>query len=167
MSAISCMVFDVDGVLTDGGISITDAGDEIKTFNSRDGHGMKLLMRAGIEVAILTGRTSRVVEHRARELGITHVVQGARDKRVALLDLAERIGIDPAAMAYMGDDVVDLPPMVLCGLTFAPADAVDMVRDRADVVTTLPGGRGAAREAIEVLLKRLGLFEKVMERYGV
>ncbi len=167
MSAITCMVFDVDGVLTDGGISITDSGDEIKTFNSRDGHGMKLLMRAGIEVAILTGRTSRVVEHRARELGISHVIQGTKDKKAALLDLAERTGIEPANMAYMGDDVVDLPPMALCGLTFAPADAVDMVRARADVITTLPGGRGAAREAIEVLLMRLGLFDKVMERYGV
>ena len=167
MNTITCMVFDVDGVLTDGGISITDSGEEIKTFNSRDGHGIKLLMRAGIEVVILTGRTSRVVEHRARELGITHVLQGAKDKKVALLDLAERIGIEPANMAYMGDDVVDLPPMALCGLTFAPADAVDMVRERADVVTALPGGRGAAREAIESLLKRLGLFDKVMERYGV
>lgn len=167
MNGISCMVFDVDGVLTDGGITITDAGEEIKTFNSRDGHGMKLLMRAGIEVAILTGRTSRVVEHRARELGISHVVQGSKDKREALLELAGRIGIDPGAMAYMGDDVVDLPAMALCGLTFAPADALDAVRQRAHVVTTLPGGHGAAREAIEILLKRLGLFEKVMERYGV
>jgi len=160
------MVFDVDGVLTDGGISITDSGEEIKTFNSRDGHGMKLLMRAGIEVAILTGRTSRVVDHRAKELGITHVIQGAKDKKAALLDLAARIGIEPSRMAYMGDDVIDLPPMALCSLTFAPGDAMEMVRQRADVVTTLPGGRGAAREAIEVLLKRLDLFDKVMERYA-
>ncbi|MCU0577803.1 MAG: HAD-IIIA family hydrolase [Desulfobacterota bacterium] len=166
MNTISCMVFDVDGVLTDGGISISDSGDEIKTFNSRDGHGMKLLMRMGIEVVILTGRSSKVVEYRARELGITHVIQGAKDKRDALLDLAERIGIEPSSMAYMGDDVVDLPAMALCSLTFAPADAVAMVRERVDVVTTLPGGHGAAREAIEVLLKRLGLFDKVMERYA-
>ncbi|HPI93084.1 MAG TPA: HAD-IIIA family hydrolase [Deltaproteobacteria bacterium] len=166
MNSIACMVFDVDGVLTDGGISITDSGEEIKTFNSRDGHGMKLLMRAGIEVAILTGRTSRVVDHRAKELGITHVIQGAKDKKAALLDLAARIGIEPSRMAYMGDDVIDLPPMALCSLTFAPGDAMEMVRQRADVVTTLPGGRGAAREAIEVLLKRLDLFDKVMERYA-
>lgn len=165
MNSIACMVFDVDGVLTDGGISITDSGEEIKTFNSRDGHGMKLLMRAGIEVAILTGRTSRVVDHRAKELGITHVIQGAKDKKAALLDLAARIGIEPSRMAYMGDDVIDLPPMALCSLTFAPGDAMEMVRQRADVVTTLPGGRGAAREAIEVLLKRLDLFDKVMDRY--
>lgn len=166
MSAIACMVFDVDGVLTDGGITIMDNGEEIKTFNSRDGHGMKLLMRAGIEVAILTGRTSRVVEHRARELGITHVVQGAKDKKAALLDLAGRMGVSPANMAYMGDDVVDLPPMSLCALTFAPADAHPMVLGRSDVVTSLPGGHGAAREAIEILLTRMGLIDKVMERYG-
>lgn len=166
MNTITCMVFDVDGVLTDGGISITDSGDEIKTFNSRDGHGIKLLMRAGIEVVILTGRTSRVVEHRSRELGISHIIQGAKDKKGALMDFSERIGIKPANMAYMGDDVVDLPAMSLCGLTFAPADAVDMVRQRVDIVTTLPGGHGAAREAIEALLKRLGLLDQVMERYG-
>lgn len=167
MNTIACMVFDVDGVLTDGGITITDSGDEIKTFNSKDGHGIKLLLRAGIQVAIITGRSSGVVEHRARELGIPHVIQGSKDKREALLELAHRLGITPENMAYMGDDVVDLPAMALCGLTFAPADAVEAVRSRCHVVTSLPGGKGAAREAVEILLKRLGLYEKVMERYGV
>jgi 3-deoxy-D-manno-octulosonate 8-phosphate phosphatase (KDO 8-P phosphatase) len=166
MNTIACMVFDVDGVLTDGGITITDAGDEIKTFNSRDGHGIKLLIRAGIQVAIITGRTSRVVEHRARELGIRHVIQGSKDKRASLVELAGLMGIDPSGMAFMGDDVVDLPAMELCGLSFAPADAVEEVRLRCDVVTGLGGGRGAAREAVEILLKRLGLYEKAMERYG-
>lgn len=165
MSIISCLVLDVDGVLTDSRIYITDMGEEIKAFNSKDGHGLKLLMRLGIEVVILTGRTSRAVEHRAQELGITHVIQGAKDKKSALLDLSERIGIGPAQMAYMGDDVVDLPPMSLCGLTFAPADAMDMVKDKVDIVTERPGGHGAVREAIEILLKRLGLFERAMERY--
>ncbi|HOJ15278.1 MAG TPA: HAD-IIIA family hydrolase [Deltaproteobacteria bacterium] len=167
MNRISCMVFDVDGVLTDGGITITDAGDEIKTFNSRDGHGIKLLLRAGIQVAIITGRSSRVVEHRARELGIQYVIQGSKDKKEALLDLAERLGIEPSNMAYMGDDVVDLPAMALCGLSFAPADALEVVKERSDVVTAREGGKGAAREAAEILLKRMGLYEQVMERYGV
>ncbi len=167
MNTISCMVFDVDGVLTDGGISITDSGEEFKTFNSRDGHGIKLLMRAGIQVAIITGRSSGVVEHRARELGILHVMQGSKDKRESLMELARRLGIMPENMAYMGDDVVDLPAMALCGLTFAPSDAMEAVRLRCDIVTSLPGGRGAAREAAEILLKRMGLYEQVMERYGV
>lgn len=167
MNRISCLVLDVDGVLTDSSIYLTDDGKEIKAFNSKDGHGLKLLMRAGLEVAILTGRTSGVVEHRAKELGITHVIQGAKDKRSALMELSGKLGIETAQMAYMGDDVVDLPAMALCGMTFAPADAMAMVKDRAEVVTTLPGGRGAVREAVEILLKRLGLYEKVMERYGV
>ncbi len=167
MSTISCLVLDVDGVLTDSRIYISDSGEETKAFNSKDGHGLKLLLRMGIEVVILTGRSSRVVEHRAKDLGITHVIQGSKDKRAALIDLAERIGIETIHMAYMGDDVVDLPPMALCGLTFAPADAVDMVRERADVVTVNRGGHGAVREAVEILLKRLGLFEQAMERYVV
>ncbi|MRR14556.1 hypothetical protein EG833_03835, partial [archaeon] len=94
-----------------------------------------------------------------------HLVQGAKDKKAALMDFAAGIGIKPEEIAYMGDDVVDLPAMALCGLTFAPADAVDMVRDRVDIVTSLQGGHGAVREAAEIILKRLGLFDSLMERY--
>jgi 3-deoxy-D-manno-octulosonate 8-phosphate phosphatase (KDO 8-P phosphatase) len=167
MNNISCLVLDVDGVLTDSNIYFTDDGKEIKAFNSKDGHGLKLLMRAGIEVVIITGRTSRALEYRADELGIKHVFQGIKDKKTALLDIAQKLGIEPAHMAYMGDDVVDLPAMALCGMTFAPGDAVDMVKERAGTVTINSGGHGAVREAIEILLKRLGLYDKIMERYVV
>lgn len=165
MTHIKMLVLDVDGVLTDGSLYLTDAGEEMKAFNSKDGHGIKLCMRAGIEVAIITGRTSPALEHRTRELGITRVTQNAKDKRTALLELAQSSGIEPEQMAYMGDDVVDLPAMSLCGVSLAPADAMDLVRERADFVTTRGGGRGAVREAIEIILKRLGLYAQVMERY--
>lgn len=165
MSRISCLVLDVDGVLTDSRIYFTDDGVQIKAFNSKDGHGLRMLLRAGIEVVIITGRTSRALEHRAAELGIKHVFQGAIDKKPVLLEAASRLGIEPANMAYMGDDVVDLPPMSLCGLTIAPADAMDMVKERSDIVTAKSGGHGAVREAIEIILKREGLFDKAMERY--
>jgi 3-deoxy-D-manno-octulosonate 8-phosphate phosphatase (KDO 8-P phosphatase) len=164
-AAIKFLVLDADGVLTDCRLFYTDDGREIKSFNVRDGHGIKLLMRAGIGVAIITGRISKAVEHRARDLQIEHVVQGARDKKTALLELSRQVGIEPGEMAYMGDDVVDLPAMALCGMSIAPGDAVDMVRERADVVTSTRGGHGAVREASEIILKHLGLFEKAMERY--
>jgi 3-deoxy-D-manno-octulosonate 8-phosphate phosphatase (KDO 8-P phosphatase) len=163
--SIKYLVLDADGVLTDSRITYTDDGREIKAFNVKDGHGIKLLMRAGIGVAIITGRLSPALEHRARDLRITHLVQGAKDKREALLQLAGELRVEPAEMAYMGDDVVDLPAMSLCGLSFAPSDAVAMVRGRADVVTSLPGGCGAVREAVEILLEKLGLLETVMKRY--
>jgi 3-deoxy-D-manno-octulosonate 8-phosphate phosphatase (KDO 8-P phosphatase) len=166
MNQITCLVLDVDGVLTDSRIYITDKGEEIKAFNSKDGHGLKIILRAGIEVVIITGRISGALEHRARELGIKHVIQDAKDKRAALMEVAVRLGIEPAHMAYMGDDV-DLPAMAICGMTFAPADAMDMVKDRAEIVTRNPGGHGAVREAIEILLKRLGMYDRVMERYVV
>ncbi|HNU75427.1 MAG: HAD-IIIA family hydrolase [Bacteriovoracaceae bacterium] len=162
---IRYLVLDADGVLTDCRLYYTEDGREIKSFNVRDGHGIKLLMRAGIGVAIITGRISKAVEHRAKDLQIEHVVQGAKDKKAALLELARQVGVEPGEMAYMGDDVVDLPAMALCGMSIAPGDAADMVRDRADIVTSQPGGHGAVREAAEIILKRLGLFEKAMERY--
>jgi 3-deoxy-D-manno-octulosonate 8-phosphate phosphatase (KDO 8-P phosphatase) len=164
-TAIKYLVLDADGVLTDSRITYTDDGREIKAFNVKDGHGIKLLKRAGIDVAIITGRISPALEHRARDLQIEHLIQGALDKKAALLDFAKKVQADPGEMAYMGDDVVDLPAMSLCALSFAPSDAVPMVKDRADVVTSLPGGRGAVREAAEILLKRLGLLDAVMKRY--
>ncbi len=163
--AIRYLVLDADGVLTDCRLYYTEDGREIKSFNVRDGHGIKLLMRAGIGVAIITGRVSKAVEHRAKDLQIEYVVQGARDKKAALLELSRQVGVEPEAMAYMGDDVVDLPAMALCGMSIAPSDAADMVLERADIVTSLRGGHGAVREAAEIILKRLGLFEKAMERY--
>ncbi len=162
---IRFLVLDCDGVLTDSKITYTEDGREIKSFNIKDGHGIKLLMRAGIGVAVITGRFSKALEHRAKDLLIEHVIQGAKDKKAALLDFSQRVGIEPSEMAYMGDDVVDLPAMALCAMSIAPGDAVDMVKERSDVVTSLPGGYGAVREAAEIILKHLGLFDSVMERY--
>lgn len=167
MKRIKCLVLDVDGVLTDSKVYFTDNGDEMKAFNTKDGHGLKLLMRAGIIVAIITGRFSKALEHRAKDLNIEHIIQGSKDKRSSLMDLSRTLGIDTVEMAYMGDDVVDLPAMALCAMSIAPADAVDMVKQKADVVTELTGGNGAVREAVEIILKRMDLFETVMERYVV
>lgn len=167
MSRIRILVLDVDGVLTDGSIYISDHGYEMKAFNSRDGHGIKLLQRAGIETAIITGRISKALEHRTEELGIRHVFQNAKDKREAILKLSSELGIDTGEMAYMGDDVVDIPAMVLCAMSFAPSDAMDIVKEKADYVTKLPGGKGAVREAVEVILKNEGLYDEVMKRYAV
>ncbi len=167
MIDLKMLVLDVDGVMTDGSIYITDSGEEIKAFNSKDGHGIKLLMRAGVDVAIITGRNSEALKHRIRDLGITHMIQGSKDKIKAMDDLITRTGIQPSQMAYMGDDVVDLPPMRLCSLSFAPADAMDMVKQAADHVTLRSGGKGAVREAVEIILKKIGKFDEVMARYVV
>ncbi|HHO76900.1 MAG TPA: HAD-IIIA family hydrolase [Deltaproteobacteria bacterium] len=167
MNRLKCLVLDVDGVLTDSRIFFSDDGKEMKAFNSKDGHGLKLIMRAGIQVAIITGRYSKALEYRVKDLGIEHVIQGSKDKTASLRELSKNLGIDPAEMAYMGDDVVDLPAMKLCAVSIAPADAVEMVRRKADIVTVLPGGHGAVREAVEIILKRMNLFDAVMERYVV
>jgi 3-deoxy-D-manno-octulosonate 8-phosphate phosphatase (KDO 8-P phosphatase) len=165
MKQIKALVLDADGVLTDARIYISDSGEEMKAFNSKDGQGLKLIMQAGIKVAIITGRSSLALEHRCRELGIDHLIQNAQDKRIDLQELARKLGCTTAEMAFMGDDVVDLPAMMQCGLSFAPHDAVDIVKTRADYVTERNGGQGAVREAIEIILKHSGLFDQIMERY--
>ena len=165
MKKIKAFVLDADGVLTDAKIYISDSGEEMKSFNSKDGQGLKLIMRAGIKVAVITGRTSRALEHRCRELGIEHLIQNARDKRIDLQDLARKLDCATAEMAFMGDDVVDLPAMMQCGLSFAPRDAVDIVKTKADYVTEQGGGQGAVREAVEIILKHIGMYDQIMERY--
>ncbi|MCD6570202.1 MAG: HAD-IIIA family hydrolase [Deltaproteobacteria bacterium] len=165
MKQIKALVLDVDGVLTDSSIYFTDKGQEIKAFNAKDGHGIKMIMRAGIQVAIITGRKSKALKYRAQELGIEHVIEDAKDKKEALKKIAIKLGIDPSEIAYMGDDVVDLPAMALCGLSVAPSDAIDLVKEKVDIVTDNPGGKGSVRQAIEIILKSQGLYDKVMERY--
>jgi 3-deoxy-D-manno-octulosonate 8-phosphate phosphatase (KDO 8-P phosphatase) len=166
MKTIKVLVLDADGVLTDGKIYFNDRGEEMKAFDSKDGHGIKLIIRAGINVAIITGRNSKALEHRALELGIEYLVQNAKDKRTAISELAVSLGCSLSEMAYMGDDVVDLPAMYLCGLTFAPADAMEAVKEQADHVTERAGGKGAVREAIEIILKHTGMYDQIMERYN-
>lgn len=166
--AVRLLVLDVDGVLTDGRIIMGDGGEEYKGFNVRDGHGVKLLQRAGIQVAILTGRSSRVVEHRARDLAITAVVQGSTDKNEGLDRLLDMVGVKGKDCAFMGDDVLDLPPMRRCALSLAPNDAQPPVRNRVDWVSDYAGGHGAVRQAVEGLLLAVGAWERVMAGpYGV
>ena len=165
VSHIKLIVFDIDGVMTDGGLHYTDDGRELKTFNVQDGLGLKLLQRAGLELAIVTGRTSGVVTGRASDLGIAHVFQGVTDKRAIVGELLERLGLRWAECAFMGDDLIDLPVMVQCGLAIAPANARPLVRDRAHAVTDSAGGHGAVREAAEFILAAQGRLEGLFADY--
>jgi len=165
---IAMLILDVDGVLTAGEIFMDNNGDEIKAFNVRDGHGIKMLQRTGIRIGILTGRSSKVVEKRARELGIEHVVQGSLRKADGIHILCQQAGIEPGDCAYMGDDVVDLPAMAQCRLTMAPADAHPGVLGRVDWVAGYAGGRGAVRQAAEGLILATGFWEQVVtDGYGL
>jgi 3-deoxy-D-manno-octulosonate 8-phosphate phosphatase (KDO 8-P phosphatase) len=165
---VRLLVLDVDGVLTRGTIFIDDHGEETKGFHVRDGHGIKMLQRAGIGVAILTGRTSGVVEHRARDLGIAHVVQGSLRKSEGLDRLCAMAGIPPELCAYMGDDVVDLPAMRRCRLALAPQDAHPSVRRTAHWCASFDGGAGAVRQACEGLILAAGAWPEIVEAaYGV
>ncbi|MCC7137856.1 MAG: HAD hydrolase family protein [Planctomycetes bacterium] len=153
---------DVDGTLTDGTITYGPAGSEWKSFHARDGMGVALLRHAGIVPAIVTGRSSDIVERRAKELGIHDVVQGAKDKAAEVRALAQRHGLALDAVAYAGDDLSDLAPMRLAAFSAAPADAAPEVRQAATFVATAPGGRGAVREAVEALLRREGTWERAL-----
>jgi len=155
---IRAVLFDVDGVLTDGRLYRDDSGQEYKSFHSRDGQGIKLLGRAGIVCGIITGRTSRVVEHRAAELGITHVYQGCEEKLPVFHELLRTLGLQPRQAAYAGDDVVDLPVLIAAGLGVAVADAHALARQYAHWVTPSGGGLGAARELCDLLLYAQGRY---------
>jgi len=153
---IRVAAFDVDGVLTDGALPYADAGGELKIFNVRDGHGMKMLKDGGVALAIITSRSSPSLEMRARNLGIELLFQGASDKLAAFQDLLGRCGIGAEACAYAGDDVVDLPVLRRCGLAVAVPDAPALVRRHAHYVTRARGGQGAAREICELILYAQG-----------
>jgi 3-deoxy-D-manno-octulosonate 8-phosphate phosphatase (KDO 8-P phosphatase) len=157
--------FDVDGVMTDGGIIIQEDGVEGKRFHSRDGHAIKLLVRCGLKSSIITGRTSRIVELRAKELGIADLHQKCPDKLEPYLKILEREGLSPQETAFMGDDMVDLPILTRCGLPICPADAAPEVKKACLYVTPSKGGHGAVREAVEFLLKGQGLWDSIMARY--
>lgn len=162
---VKALILDVDGVLTDGRIIISDDGQETKCFNVRDGHGLKMVRRAGVEVMFLTGRKSRVVEHRARELGVERVYQGALDKLAVLDEILGSTGLTPGQVAYMGDDIVDLPVLRRAGFSVTVSDAHEDVLKAVDLVTQNPGGRGAVREVCEIILKVQGQWEILTERY--
>lgn len=157
--------FDVDGVLTDGSLYYTDEGIEIKAFNTLDGHGLKMLQRAGVAVAIITGRRSRCVELRARNLAIDHLFQGVDDKLEVMTALAYDLGLGLADSGYMGDDVVDLPVMTACAFSAAPRDAHRLVREYACFTSTCAGGRGAVREVCELILDAQGRLSEALAAY--
>jgi 3-deoxy-D-manno-octulosonate 8-phosphate phosphatase (KDO 8-P phosphatase) len=150
--AIRLLVLDVDGVLTDGRLYFGPRGEALKAFHVRDGVGLRELQRAGLEIAVISGRRSPMVAARCRELGVRHVVQGVGDKLAALTRLCVRLKLTPAACACVGDDLPDVPVMRVAALSFAVADAHRAARRAADVVTRLPGGRGAVREVCDHLL---------------
>jgi len=162
---IRLVIFDVDGVLTDGSLYIDADGRELKAFHSRDGHGIKLLQGSGVKVAVITGRTSEVVEHRMTSLGVEHVYQGQQEKLPAFLDLADKLGLDPVQIAYVGDDVVDLPIMRRVGLAIAVHDAHALVCRYAHWQTMLAGGCGAAREVCELIMAAQGSLDACMQQY--
>ena len=159
---IALLVLDVDGVLTDGRLYLGDNGVEYKAFSSRDGHGIKLLLAAGVDVAVITGRRSRVVEQRMAALGVTHVYQGDDRKRPIFERLLRDLDLDASRAAYVGDDLVDLPVMRACALAIAVADADARVAARAHWRTTNRGGRGAVREVCELLLHARGALDAAL-----
>lgn len=162
---VRLLVLDVDGVLTDGTFVLTPDGDELKMFHARDGLGLALLQNAGVDVALLTGRRSRAVERRAAELGLARVVQGQSDKLAGIDALLGEFGVEDRRLAYMGDDLTDLPALRRAGFAAAPADAPAEVRAVADFVADHPGGRGAVRDLCEHLLRRMGRWEDVLARF--
>lgn len=159
------LVFDVDGVLTDGGLNFGADGELYKRFHVRDGHGIKMLQNSGVAVAVITGRTSRIVEVRCAELGIEHVYQGCQDKWLAFQSLAEKLSLASNQFAYMGDDVVDLPVMSRVGLAMSVADAHPFVRRNAHWVSRYGGGCGAAREACEAVMQARGTLAAALQGY--
>jgi 3-deoxy-D-manno-octulosonate 8-phosphate phosphatase (KDO 8-P phosphatase) len=154
MNDIKLLILDVDGVLTDGKIYITPNGEEQKSFNTQDGYGLVMLRKAGITIAIISGRSSLIVTERMAELGITHVYQGAHDKQYALDDLLEKTGIDKAHCAYVGDDLPDLPIMLQLGHKICVANATPKVLEASDWVTQRAGGEGAVREVCDWILDK-------------
>lgn len=162
---IRLMAFDVDGVMTDGGLFLSDSGEEFKRFNSLDGHGIKMLKASGVEVAIITGRTSRCVELRAQNLGITHVYQGVERKLDAMVDLLNRLKLSRDAAAYMGDDVVDLCVMRHVGLAISVPEAPQLVREHSDYVSQRGGGQGAVREVCELIMAAQGTLDAQLAPY--
>ncbi|MCU7797622.1 MAG: 3-deoxy-manno-octulosonate-8-phosphatase KdsC [Candidatus Thiodiazotropha sp. (ex Semelilucina semeliformis)] len=162
---IKLVVFDVDGVLTDGSLYLGDDGQEYKAFNSRDGHGMKMLQHSGVIIGIITGRTSEVVRIRMESLGVEHVYQGKLEKLPAFKALCNKLDLQASQVAYVGDDVVDLPIMRRVGLAIAVNDAHPLVKQHAHWLTPNAGGRGAGRDVCEMIMEAQGNLKSALEHY--
>lgn len=162
---IRLAIFDVDGVLTSGHLLYTPNGIEMKEFNVKDGHGMKLLQQSGVEIAIITAKESDIVTRRMKDLGILHVYQGNLDKLPAYEDLKSKLKLMDNEIAYVGDDLPDLPVMRRVGLSITVANAPEIMRQYAAWTTHAKGGKGAAREACELIMKAQGTYEKIIAHY--
>ncbi len=163
LKRIQALIFDVDGVLTDGGLYYGPDGEVMKRFSVRDGHGLVMCRIVGFKTGILTARTSTIVERRGKELGVTYVMQGKRQKGPAFIELAQTLRVEPSQCLYIGDDVNDLPALLLAGVSACPADAHPEVRKQVDYVCDAGGGRGAVREIIDLTLKATGHWDEAME----
>ena len=165
--SVRVAAFDVDGVLTDGALYYTDSGEEFKAFHVQDGQGIKMLQEAGVVIAIITSRSSRLVANRAQNLGIEHLYQGVENKLDAMNALLQQLGFTLAQASYMGDDVIDLPVLRRCGFAVSVPEAPAVVRQYAHYVTRAGGGRGAVREFCEVVLHAQGALDDALARYLV
>ena len=163
--AVKLLLFDVDGVLTDGSLFLDNHGEEYKAFNSRDGHGLKMLQRNGVAIGIITGRESQILAHRMQELGIQHVRQGCADKFPVYEQMIAELSLKPEQVGFVGDDVVDLPIMLRVGFAVCPQDGHFLVKRHAHWVTPSNGGRGAGRDVCELLMLAQGTFGTEMQRY--
>lgn len=162
---VRLLLLDVDGVLTDGTLFISGQGEEYKAFNSRDGHGIRMLQKSGVVVGIVSGRHSPAVEYRAAELGVQHLHQGCDDKLAIFEQLRGALGLGASQIAFVGDDVVDLPIMLRAGLAIAVHDAHELVRRHAHWVTASGGGKGAVREVCELIMHAQGTYAADAEHY--
>ena len=162
---IKLLVFDVDGVLTDGSLIVGDDGEEYKAFYSKDGLGMKMLQQTGVEIAVITARTSNVVTHRMQNLGIKHIYQGQLEKLPAFEKILNELNLTEEQAAYVGDDVIDLPVMLRAGLAVTVADAHPLVKQHAHWQTPQCGGRGAARDVCELIMQAQGTLETQFQKY--
>ena len=162
---IRCLVLDVDGVLTKGDITYTSSGEELKTFHAKDGMGLAIAHSMGLKTAIITGRTSPIVERRAKELNISHIQMGSHNKSVGLQVVLDTLQLEAHEVAYMGDDLNDLGVMSRVGLAMTPQAGVAEIKDIAHYICQANGGEGAVREAVEYILKREGLWEEAVRKY--
>jgi 3-deoxy-D-manno-octulosonate 8-phosphate phosphatase (KDO 8-P phosphatase) len=162
---IELVIFDIDGVMTDGGLFFDNQGGEYKAFNSLDGHGLRMLQECGVKAAVITGRKSELVKHRMNDLGITLLYQGYRDKVPAFEALMKEVGLDKSQVTYVGDDVVDLPIMSQLDFAIAVENAHPFVKQHAHWITSRPGGRGAVRDVVEFILEAKGLLNDKLHSY--
>ncbi len=165
LKKIKMLILDVDGVLTDGRIIMDDSGRETKHFDVRDGHGIKMVQRYGIKIVLLTGRQSEVVKHRARDLGIKEIYQKAFNKKEVLENILRKHRLDSGDVAFLGDDIIDIPVLKAVGFSAAVADALDVVKKSVDYVSKYNGGRGAVREICELIMQAQGHWEEIAVKY--